>query len=479
MKLLISVSILASMPALFAQQVTTVTVSGSGIANVTSLPATCTVGGANTLVLLTTGTTGLYRCKDSPANTFEGPILTSVTGSSGVTCTAGANPICSSDTAVMLSQLTAQAGTAWDCRSASASGTAYTCTVVPSQSAYTINGFIDHRPDVDCTGACSLSVNGIGALPIWKRNTSGALVATVSGDIKAKDPHRYIVHSTDGTTADAFVMEGLIPPTTAFNGTTVPTNSAADQVLVTTASAVGAWTNVGNCGDGTHALAYATSTHTFSCQAITAGGSPGGSTNDVQVNGGSGAFAGGFGVTMTHPAANQNQTIFKGGSSDDGTRHAVVDFQKSDGTSLLFIDTFSGMGLRTGGSIEDNVGGFTWLIQGGPTKFVQMSATAQICSGNVTNYFTSQDACLQNSTTGIMEINNTTKGTFTGTGLKTGRIQTAQIFTVATLPTCNAGAEGTRGAVSDLLTPTFLAAAVGGGTVHGSVYCNGTAWVTD
>src|SRR5207237_983255 len=47
------------------------------------------------------------------------------------------------------------------------------------------------------------------------------------------------------------------------NGTSIPTNSAADQALVTTAAATGGWTPVPNCGDTTHALAYATSTHTF------------------------------------------------------------------------------------------------------------------------------------------------------------------------------------------------------------------------
>jgi len=50
---------------------------------------------------------------------------------------------------------------------------------------------------------------------------------------------------------------------------------------------------------------------------------------------------------------------------------------------------------------------------------------------------------------------------------------------VGSLPTCNAGAEGAHYGATDLLTPTFLTVAVGGGTVHGSVYCNGTAWVTD
>lgn len=68
----------------------------------------------------------------------------------------------------------------------------------------------------------------------------------------------------------------------------------------------------------------------------------------------------------------------------------------------------------------------------------------------------------------------TASNTFAATTL-----QSSTVYTVATLPTCNSGAEGTRVAISDLLTPAFLTAAVGGGTTHGSGYCNGTAWVTD
>lgn len=52
------------------------------------------------------------------------------------------------------------------------------------------------------------------------------------------------------------------------NGTSVPTNSAADQLLGTTASATGGWVTLPNCGDTSHALAYNTTTHVFSCQAV-------------------------------------------------------------------------------------------------------------------------------------------------------------------------------------------------------------------
>jgi len=48
-------------------------------------------------------------------------------------------------------------------------------------------------------------------------------------------------------------------------------------------------------------------------------------------------------------------------------------------------------------------------------------------------------------------------------------------YTVATLP---AGTQGDTAYCTDLLTPTFLALAVGGGAIVGKVFYNGTQWIT-
>ncbi|MGZ2484277.1 hypothetical protein ACVITL_002800 [Rhizobium pisi] len=78
--------------------------------------------------------------------------------------------------------------------------------------------------------------------------------------------------------------------------------------------------------------------------------------------------------------------------------------------------------------------------------------------------------------TGI--TSNSGSGAWVHTGaFAANSLQSKTVFTVATLPTCNAGAEGTFAAVSDAAAaPVYNATAAGGGSVHLPVYCNGTNW---
>src|SRR5579862_5942152 len=102
-----------------------------------------------------------------------------------------------------------------------------------------------------------------GILPIGNGGTGSAALSTG------------IVRSASGTlsgselSGDCSTSGSNVVTCAKVNGTSVPTNSAADQVLGTNASATGVWISVSNCGDSSHALAYSTSTHTFSCQSIT------------------------------------------------------------------------------------------------------------------------------------------------------------------------------------------------------------------
>lgn len=51
------------------------------------------------------------------------------------------------------------------------------------------------------------------------------------------------------------------------------------------------------------------------------------------------------------------------------------------------------------------------------------------------------------------------------------------IWTVSTLPACNAIRQGQANVVTDATSPTFLGGLTGGGAVVTPVHCNGTAWV--
>jgi hypothetical protein len=62
-----------------------------------------------------------------------------------------------------------------------------------------------------------------------------------------------------------------------INGSSITTNAAADQTIVSTAAATLAYATLPDCHDATHGVAYTQSTHSFSCQAIT--GSAGGVTD--------------------------------------------------------------------------------------------------------------------------------------------------------------------------------------------------------
>ena len=79
-------------------------------------------------------------------------------------------------------------------------------------------------------------------------------------------------------------------------------------------------------------------------------------------------------------------------------------------------------------------------------------------------------------TNGVSRISITGAGAVSIAGVTTfNNPITLKGYTVATLP---AGVIGYMAYATDLLSPTFLAIAVGGGAVKGVVFYNGTNWVT-
>lgn len=80
--------------------------------------------------------------------------------------------------------------------------------------------------------------------------------------------------------ANALLPAANLPAIGAINGTSVPSNTASDQTILTTAPAVGAWTTLPSCPDfgGSH-LNYSLVTHGFLC------GDTGGTVGSVAFNG--------------------------------------------------------------------------------------------------------------------------------------------------------------------------------------------------
>ena len=86
-------------------------------------------------------------------------------------------------------------------------------------------------------------------------------------------------------------------------------------------------------------------------------------------------------------------------------------------------------------------------------------------------YDTSNYCSITVSSTGDTTINPTG----TNPTIIMGKKARLKGYTVATLPT---GTQGDCALCTDLLAPTFLGVAVGGGTIVGKVFYNGSAWVT-
>lgn len=128
----------------------------------------------------------------------------------------------------------------------------------------------------------SLTTQVSGILPIGNGGTGTASVGTgltraASGTLSSSEL------SGDCTTSGSNVVTCQ-----KDNGTTVPTNSAADQALITTASATGGWASIPNCPSG--ALQYTTASHTFACGTVLTGTFADSETPSGTINGANTTF---------------------------------------------------------------------------------------------------------------------------------------------------------------------------------------------
>ena len=155
-----------------------------------------------------------------------------------------------------------------------------------------------------------------------------------------------------------------------------------------------------------------------------------------------------------------------------GKENTILGFQSgthiTNSVQNTIVGGKSGWGITGGGNntiLGHNVG------QTNPT-----TGTGNILIGSGAQFV---DAAAGNST-GTINIENTIKATGTGTPstslVSVSGIFAAHGYTVAGLPTCNAGNTGAIAYVTDASAPTYNAALTGGGAVVTLAMCNGSSW---
>lgn len=161
-----------------------------------------------------------------------------------------------------------------------------------------------------------LTANVKGILPIGNGGTGSAALSTG------------VVRSASGTlsgselSGDASTSGSNAVTVSKVNGTAVPTNSAADQLLGTSASATGTWITVPNCPSG--ALQYTAATHTLSCGTVLTGTFADAEVPSGTINGSTTAF------TLAHtPSPAASLLCFENGVAQ---RAAGADFTLATAT---------------------------------------------------------------------------------------------------------------------------------------------------
>jgi hypothetical protein len=98
-----------------------------------------------------------------PGTDYQPPLV----ASTGIVLVGGVT--IASDTAVMLTQATAQAGSPLKCTDSGGSGSIYSCVMRPAPSDYTDRQLVIFTPGTSCAGGATvLNISSLGAKPIYK-----------------------------------------------------------------------------------------------------------------------------------------------------------------------------------------------------------------------------------------------------------------------------------------------------------------------
>lgn len=181
----------------------------------------------------------------------------------------------------------------------------------------------------------------------------------------------------------------------------------------------------------------------------------------------------GTATALNVAGAPTGQGLIKAGSDGAGDANAAI----------LSLDASTGSFLGQAMFLKCGTSTTCWNIRDSAnTQQITALGTGFLGIGTTSPYARLSVVSPNNSpgivTNAIFATSTTATSTFAGEVALQKPVKLAQ-YTVATLPTCNAGAQGYMAYVTDALAPTYLATIAGGGVVVTPVFCNGTNWVAD
>lgn len=269
------------------------------------------------------------------------------------------------------------------------------------------------------------------------------------------------------------------PIVSKIDGTSVPVNSAADQTIVTTASATGAWKSIPACGDASHGLSYDTVGHAFGCQSIT------GTAGNVADPGGNGVMVrtalnttinrtlqSGTGVTVTNgtgvsgdPSFAVDTTLVATTTNTLTQTNKTVD---AEGTGNVFTRPFYLEYTAGCNNATANPGSFDFPTSAAPTASCFGTTTTQgvidfvdASTTTASGHFTLPQGWTGNMDARISWFAGTSSGNAVRFSLQTGCVaDTEAVSTGPSYNTASASNTSYTGTANQKKTTTFTAIAM-------------------
>lgn len=283
-------------------------------------------------------------------------------------------------------------------------GASLTCTTLTS--AYVDTSIAKTGTDINTSNQVTVT-HLASALPVAQGGTG---VATLTGIVKASGTSAFsaavsadVIGLWTGTCSASTFLRGdgscqtpagagtvtsvaqTVPSGFAVAGTPVSTSgtlaityvvAAADQLIISTAANTASWaTALTTCGDGTHAISYSASTHTFGCQTLTTGGV--GTVTTVGFTGGLISVATATTTPAFTVAGTSGGVPYFSGASTWASSGAMASgqFMLGGGAGNPPTTSFSVVPVANGGI---GVGTLTGLAKGNGTSAFTAAASADV-----------------------------------------------------------------------------------------------------